>query len=167
MSFDMNVLRPHIYMARFYFLHNPTLHVTSYHVKMWRYAKLVLPRSKHWPWCDVTKAEYGTRDDVTFYSVYPSHKTSMSKPYMFRSSLFDHPQGLSFVLSATNISPLACFVQLFIRYVAVCCLQCNVCIRMIPWFLFKNIWSTDACDGKKVDLPMCVPDVLVCEMSGC
>jgi hypothetical protein len=53
---------------------------------------------------------------------------------MFRSPLFDHPQGLSFVLSASTTFPLVCFVQLFIRYVAVCCLQCNVCIRMIPWF---------------------------------
>jgi hypothetical protein len=36
---------------------------------------------------DVTKAEYGTRDDVTFYIVYPSHKTypcqftPKSRPY--------------------------------------------------------------------------------------
>jgi hypothetical protein len=43
------------------------------------------------------------------------------------------------VLSAAITSPLVCFVQLFIRYVAVCCLR--VCV--------------------------CVPDVLVCGMSGC
>jgi hypothetical protein len=81
------VLRPHIYMVRFYFF--TCLLFTFYiiqrytsHRTMWkceevgRYASLVLPRSsEHWPWCDVTKAEYSTRDDVTFYTVYPSHKT--------------------------------------------------------------------------------------------
>jgi hypothetical protein len=47
--------------------------------------------------------------------------------------------GPSFVLSASTTFPLVCFIQLFIRYVAVCCLC--VCV--------------------------CVPDVLVCRMSGC
>jgi hypothetical protein len=54
---------------------------------------------------------------------------------MFRSLLYDHPQGPSFVLGALPLLCLFCFVQLLIQYVAVCCLQCNVCIRkMIPWF---------------------------------
>jgi hypothetical protein len=30
------------YLFTFYFLHNPTLHVTSYHVKMWRSGKMLL-----------------------------------------------------------------------------------------------------------------------------
>jgi hypothetical protein len=49
------------------------------------------------------------------------------KTCMFRSPLFDCPQGLSFVLSASTTSPLVCFVQLFIRYVAVCLCAC-VCV---------------------------------------
>jgi hypothetical protein len=89
------VLRLHIYMIRFYFFTFYFYIIQRYtsHRTMWRceevgrYARLVLPRSsEHWPWCDVTKAEYGTRDDVTkaeygtrddvtFYTVYPSHKT--------------------------------------------------------------------------------------------
>jgi len=50
---------------------------------------------------------------------------------MFRSQLFDHIQGVV-VLSAVTTSLLVCVVKLFIWYVAVCCLQYNVCIRMIP-----------------------------------
>ena len=41
---------------------------------------------------------------------------------MFRSLLFDHLQGPSFVLSDVTTSLLVCFVKLFIWYVAVCCL---------------------------------------------
>jgi hypothetical protein len=58
---------------------------------------------------------------------------------MFRSLMYDHPQGSSFVLSAIT-SPLASFVQLFIWYVAVCCLQCNVCIENDSLVLFTIIW---------------------------
>jgi hypothetical protein len=67
-------------------------------------------------------------------------KNTLLKPYMFRSLLYDHSQGPSFVLSASTTSPLVCFVQLLIRYVAVCCLCVCVCV--------------------------CVPDVPVCGMSG-
>jgi len=41
-------------------------------------------------------------------------------------------------------SLLVCVVKLFIWYVAVCCQQYNVCIRMIPWFFFPRYeekWS--------------------------
>jgi hypothetical protein len=41
---------------------------------------------------------------------------------MFRSQLYDHPQGSSFVLSAATAFPFVCFVQFFVRYVAICCL---------------------------------------------
>jgi hypothetical protein len=36
----------------------------------------------------------------------PVGKSIIKKPYMFRSLLYDHPQGLSFVLSAFNTFPL-------------------------------------------------------------
>jgi hypothetical protein len=47
---------------------------------------------------------------------------------MFRALLYDHPQGSSFVLSALPLLRLFCFVQLLIRYVAVCCLCVFVCV---------------------------------------
>jgi hypothetical protein len=34
------------------------------------------------------------------------YKSVIKKPYMFRSLLYDHPQGLSFVLSASTTFPL-------------------------------------------------------------
>jgi hypothetical protein len=49
---------------------------------------------------------------------------------MIRSPLYDHPQGSSFVLSAVTAFPLVCFVHLFVRYVAVCCLC--VCVSVVP-----------------------------------
>jgi hypothetical protein len=49
------------------------------------------------------------------------------------------------VFSDATTSPLVCFVQLFIRYVAVRCLYVCVCVRVC----------------------LCVPDVFVCGMSGC
>jgi hypothetical protein len=51
------------------------------------------------------------------------------------------------VLSVATTSTLVCFVQLFIRYVAVCCLCVYVCVC--------------------VCVCVCVPDVLVYGMSGC
>jgi hypothetical protein len=47
---------------------------------------------------------------------------------MLRSPLFDHPQELSIVLSASPTFRLVCFVQLFIQYVALCFLCVCVCV---------------------------------------
>jgi hypothetical protein len=50
---------------------------------------------------------------------------------MFRSLLYDHPQGSSFVLSVLPLLRLFCFVQLLIRYVAVC-VYVSVCPVYLP-----------------------------------
>ena len=49
---------------------------------------------------------------------------------MFRSQLFDHLQGV--VLYASAITTFSACLRRFIWYVVVCCLQYNICIRMIP-----------------------------------
>ena len=61
-------------------------------------------------------------------------------------------------------SLLVCVVKLFIWYVAVCCQQYNVCIRMFPWFFFPKIWRKVKHMTERVwtYLSVCVPDVLVC-----
>jgi hypothetical protein len=50
------------------------------------------------------------------------------------------------------LSLLVCVVKLFIWYVAVCCLQYNICIRMIPWFYLPWYEENEAYDEKGVDL---------------
>jgi hypothetical protein len=53
-------------------------------------------------------------------------KNIIKKPYMFRSLLYDHPQGSSFILSALPLLGLFCFVQLligmwlYVVYVCMC-----------------------------------------------
>jgi hypothetical protein len=86
---------------------------------------------------------------------------------MFRSQLFDHLQGASFVLSAVTTALLVCVVKLFIWYVAVCCLC--VCVPdvlvcgMFGCELVKLfIWYVAVCC-----LCVCVPDVLDCGIFGC
>jgi len=53
-------------------------------------------------------------------------------PTYFGHSCLTIFRGPFSVLSAVTNSLFVCAVKLFIWYVAVCCLQYNVCIRMIP-----------------------------------
>ena len=72
-------------------------------------------------------------------------------PTCFGHSCLTILRGPFSVLSAFTTTLLFCVVRLFIWYVAVYYLQYNVCIRMIPWFLYQDIRS-EAYDGKEYRL---------------
>ena len=86
---------------------------------------------------------------------------------MFRSQLFDHLQLV--VLHASAVTTFsACLRRLFA--VAVCCLQYNICTRMIPWLYLprhEEKWSIWRKGYGLTYVCACVPDVLVCGMFGC
>jgi len=72
-------------------------------------------------------------------------------PTCFGHSCLTLFRGPFSVLSAVTATLLVCIVRLFIWYVAVYYLQNNVCIRMIPWFLYQDVRS-EAYDGKEYRL---------------
>jgi hypothetical protein len=65
-------------------------------------------------------------------------KNIISKTYMFRSLLYDHPQGSSSVLSALPLFRL--LRHLPIRYVAVC--RLCVCVPGVPVCGLSGFYKT-------------------------
>jgi hypothetical protein len=61
-------------------------------------------------------------------------KTSLKKPYVFRSLLYDYPHGLSFVLSAFTTFPLfaSSFAFLVCGHMpSMCmCVRCTLCLSV-------------------------------------
>jgi hypothetical protein len=121
-----------------------------------------------------------------------SIKHVIKKPYMFRSPLYDHPQGSSFVFVlllhfACLLRPVDCPVcgcmlsicmcvrctclwdvwllsLLFVRYVAVCCLY--VCVRCTCLWDVRLLSLLFVRYVAVCCLYVCVSDVPVCGMSG-
>jgi hypothetical protein len=60
---------------------------------------------------------------------------------MFRSLFHDYLQGLSFVLSVFTTFQLPASSFVFFRYVAICHLQCNICIRNLIFFFTVFIYQ--------------------------
>jgi hypothetical protein len=147
------------YDFTFYIIQRYTSHRTMWRCEeVGRYARLVLLRSsKHWPWCGVTKAEYGTwdditkaeydtRDDVTFYTVYPSRKTYPCQLFHHRrnplwaahdtTSCLNRPKPLILLLISKKQLGRTCYDSKWVRE------EHNGCrFIYVAWKLYNERWK--------------------------
>jgi hypothetical protein len=87
-------------------------------------------------------------------------KSIIKKPYMFRPLMYDHPQGLSFVLSALTIFPL---LASSFAFSACGHMQCNNYIRTV--FIYQDMRELKTYDGRISLTYVYVTGVSACGLS--